>query len=147
MKDYTPAGVSENAVAVVLDNDSGIQQHLGFGIEVLGAQGSRITLDIGAIHLNRQGVVHGGIFSLLLDVAMGYACSGQFSDDAQTPAITLSMTINYLAPVSSGRVIATGRVTGGGHKILFAEAQLKTEDGVLVATSTGTMKRGEKGQA
>ncbi|RLA44120.1 MAG: PaaI family thioesterase [Gammaproteobacteria bacterium] len=142
MKDYAPAGSGENAVAVVFDKDSGVQQNLGYGIEVFGARGSCITLEVADIHLNRQGIVHGGILSLLLDVAMGYACSGKFSDDAQTPAITLSMSTSYLASVGSGKVIATGRVTGGGYKILFAEAVLTAESGVVIATSSGTMKRG-----
>jgi len=142
MKEHTPEGSDTEPGAVLFEQDSGVQQNLGFSIEVFGARGSRVTLDVGDIHLNRQGIVHGGIFSLLLDVAMGYACSGKFSDDAQIPAITLSMSINYLAPVSSGKVIATGRVTGGGYKILFAEAVLKTESGVVIATSSGTMKRG-----
>jgi len=132
----------KNSVSVVFENDSGVQKHLGFGIEVFGTQGSRITLDIGETHLNRQGNVHGGIISLLLDFAMGYGCSGKWSDDALTPAITLSMSTSFIAPVNSGRLIATGRVKGGGYKILFAEAELKTQSGTLIATSNGTMKRG-----
>ncbi len=142
MKELTPEEPAKKTASAVFENDSGIQDHLGFGIEVFGAQGSRITLDVDTVHLNRQGNVHGGIISLLLDFAMGYGCSGSWSDDALTPAITLSMSTSFIAPVNSGRLIATGRVIGGGYKTVFAEAELKTENGTLIATSSGTMKRG-----
>jgi len=144
MKEPASEGPGNTVVPVVFKNDSGIQDHLGFGIEVFGAKGSRITLDVTEVQLNRQGKVHGGIISLLLDMAMGYGCSGHWSDDAQTPAITLSMSTSFIAPVNSGRLIASGHVTGGGYKILFAEAVLKTEDGTIIATSSGTMKRGAR---
>ncbi|RLA01075.1 MAG: PaaI family thioesterase [Gammaproteobacteria bacterium] len=132
---------SNNNQSIHFDIDSGVQQHLGFNIEILVGEGSRISLDVNPTHLNRQGQVHGGIISLLLDVSMGYACSGKISNDAKVPFTTLSMSTNFLSPATTGQLIATGKVIGGGYKILFADAQLSTPDGTLIATSNGTMKR------
>jgi acyl-coenzyme A thioesterase PaaI-like protein len=43
--------------------------------------------------------------------------------------------------VREGQVIATGRVTGGGYKILYAEAQLHDAEGKLLSRATGVFKR------
>lgn len=118
---------------------------LGFKVlvDAVETQASCV-LEVGEIHLNRHGVLHGGIISTLLDTASGVTASLTVDDLGLTPFTTVSLNINFLAPVSVGEIRATGRVTGGGRSLTFVEAELTGPEGVKVATSTGVFKRVRK---
>lgn len=91
-------------------------------------------------HLNRRGRVQGGVTATLLDAACGYA--GLVSSSGRpTEAATISLTVNYLAPLETGIVRAIGRVTGGGRNIYFASGELHGPDGRLAATAQGSFRR------
>ncbi len=94
---------------------------------------------------NRQGRPHGGVHATLLDSAMGYAgCYTGDPSDKQM-ALTLSLTVNYLAEAKGTRLIATAHVTGGGRKTYFCDGVLHDDEGTLVATATGTFKLRSRG--
>ncbi|MCZ2500676.1 hotdog fold thioesterase, partial [Xylophilus sp. Kf1] len=97
--------------------------------------GAVCWLDLDDRHLNRQGILHGGLAATLLDSAMGATGSLTVDTTGRHPFTTLSLTVNYLAPGLPGRVTATGRVTGGGRATLFIEGALRHEDGTLIATA------------
>ncbi len=80
---------------------------------------------------------------MLLDNGAGLAVRN-FSRDKVTPAVTVSMAVNYIAAVKSGEVTATTRITGGGRTLKFAEAELHDQDGKLLATASGAFKLLEK---
>jgi uncharacterized protein (TIGR00369 family) len=44
-------------------------------------------------HCNARGIVHGGVFNSLADIALGY--NAAFSGDVPVPMVTASMTIDY----------------------------------------------------
>ena len=96
--------------------------------------------DLAAHHMNRHGIPHGGLYSFMIDCAMGYC--GAYTGDRQTRqmTLTLSMSINFLSRPKGTRLIATGRRTGGGAKTYFAEAHLVDETGELIATGQGTFR-------
>jgi acyl-coenzyme A thioesterase PaaI-like protein len=52
------------------------------------------------------------------------------------------LTISYLSKSHQGRLRAVGRVTTAGRRLYFASGELRTEDGLLVATAQGTFKLG-----
>jgi len=54
--------------------------------------------------------------------------------------MTLSMTVNFLAPPQGGTLIAEGRRTGGGRKTFFTEGAARDETGLLLATATGVFR-------
>tara|TARA_R110000751_G_scaffold307897_1_gene434066 strand:+ start:86156 stop:86542 length:387 start_codon:yes stop_codon:yes gene_type:complete len=123
----------------LIQNHTGAQTLIGYAIEI-DKGSARAVLDLDERHLNRTDSLHGGLMATLLDAASGYTAS--LSVDGETlPAVaTVSMTVNYLSGVRSGRVIATAKKTGGGRKLIFVDAQLAKDDGTLIATSTGTFK-------
>jgi acyl-coenzyme A thioesterase PaaI-like protein len=71
---------------------------------------------------------------------MGYAGCYTGESDVQQNALTLSMTVNYIGQVQGKRLIATGRRTGGGRKIYFAEAEVTDETGARLATANGVFR-------
>ena len=92
-------------------------------------------------HLNRTRSLHGGVIATLLDAACGY--SGLYDPDGNTSlnAVTIMLNISYIGKVDSGHMTVTGQVTGAGHRIYFAGAELRHETGTLIATAQGTFKR------
>jgi uncharacterized protein (TIGR00369 family) len=99
-----------------------------------------IAYDIAKDHLNRTNRLHGGIIATLCDTAAGYC--GVYCDMlGETRAtVTLSLTVNFVASVSGGRVTAEGRKRGGGKTIFFSDVEVRDAEGRLIATATGTFR-------
>lgn len=122
---------------------SGAQDLVGYRIDLSDpAGGAVVRLDVEAKHLNRNGTLQGGIHAMLLDAAAGFAASRQLAGQGDiVPVVTLSLNAQYLAAAGLGEVIATGYVTGGGHKIIYAEAEIRDVDGTLLSRGAGVFKR------
>lgn len=134
-------------VAREIRAETGTQRLVGYVIDLKDPGGrARVILDLDGRHLNRHGVLHGGIAAMLLDSASGFTCS--LADDPETlpPVLTVALTTNFLAPGRRGRVTAVGKITGGGRSLTYASAELTHEDGTLIATSTGVFKRVKGGK-
>lgn len=127
----------------LIENETGAQRTLGYVLDVGQGDGrARCYLDLTEAHMNRHGVLHGGIAGMLLDNAMGGTGSLTVDDSGRAPFLTISLNTQFLAPARAGtRVTATGRVTGGGRSLLFIAAELVDGDGTVIATATGVFKR------
>lgn len=51
-------------------------------------------------HCNARGLVHGGVFSSLADIALGYNTA--FAGEQPTPLVTASLTIDYAGAAKLG---------------------------------------------
>jgi len=122
---------------------SGAQGLIGYRSFDAGDGIAACVLRLGPQHLNRLGVLHGGLVAMLLDNAAGLAVRN-FSRDDETPAVTVSMAVNYISTGKAEEVTATARITGGGRTLKFAEAELHDLDGKLLATASGAYKLLEK---
>jgi len=123
-------------------NETGTQRLVGYVIDVSAPNGcATCWLDVEPRHLNRHNVLHGGIATMLLDSASG--ATGSLTEDPSglAPFLSVSLTVNFIAPGLPGRVTATGRIMGGGRSIKYISADLIHEDGTLIATSTGVFKK------
>lgn len=100
------------------------------------------SLRIGPQHLNRSDGLHGGLITMLLDNACAIAVRRSLGA-IETVVMTLSLTVNFVAPARSGCVTATGRVTSGGRKLKFVEGELRHENGQLLATASAVFKVGD----
>lgn len=126
---------------MVITGETGTQRLIGYVLDVSDPAGAACILDLDDRHLNRQDILHGGIAATLLDNAMGATGSLTVDPSGTHPFMTLSLTVNYLAPGRPGRITARGRVTGGGRATLFIEGALRHEDGTLIATATGVFRK------
>jgi uncharacterized protein (TIGR00369 family) len=122
-------------------NETGTQRLIGYVVDVRDPVHARCILDVTDDHTNRHGVLHGGIAVTLLDNASGSTGSLTVDATGKAPFLTVSMNTQFLGSGRPGRMTATGTVTGGGRSLLFIAAELRHEDGTLVATSTGVFKR------
>ena len=125
----------------IIRDETGAQRLVGYVLDVGAGDGTaRCWLDLDARHLNRHQRLHGGIATMMLDNASGAAGSLSMDPSGRHPWLTLSMNVNFLAPGLPGRVTAIARITGGGRRTKFVEAELRHEDGTLIATSTGVFQ-------
>ncbi len=123
---------------------SGAQALIGYTIDLSAPDGTaRVVLDVEPPHLNRNGTLHGGIHAMMLDAAAGFAASRHMAGqtDELIPVVTLSLTTSFVGPGGTGQVTATGRVTGGGYKIIYGEAEIRDADGTLLSKGAGVFKR------
>ncbi|UZG44392.1 PaaI family thioesterase [Caldimonas thermodepolymerans] len=95
-----------------------------------------IAFRAGAQHLNRYGVVHGGMLAVLADVAVGMNMSRvtpQFE-----AMVTVNLSMDYLGSAHEGAWIeATPVLTKTGGRVRFGRCDLHA-DGVLVASAHAT---------
>lgn len=107
-----------------------------------------VALMIERRHLNRSGVLHGGVLTTLLDVALGYAGCFIATPGRRRRAFTLSLNTQFIATGQVGdRLTAKGHKIGGGASVFFAKGEVLTEGGRLLATAEGVFKyRGESGK-
>ena len=77
-----------------------------------------------------MGVVQGGIVAVMLDMAMAMAAEGGLT--------TASLQYEILRPVHEGTLTVKGRIVREGRRIVFAQAEMKNQEGVVVAKGTQT---------
>jgi uncharacterized protein (TIGR00369 family) len=120
--------------------DNPLLDHLGIRLAEASTGRAVFEMEVQPRHLNRQRSLQGGVVATLLDAAAGYA--GLAADGgAVGHAVTVTLTISYLAKVRAGRLRAIGAVTKAGRSLYFANAELIGEDGECIATAQGAFKR------
>lgn len=111
-----------------------ITQFLGVRPVSLGEGEARIELTAGKNLHNAMGMVHGGIFCDLADVAMGTALATVTADGESFT--TLQLHMSYFLPVVEGRLGAHARVVRRGQTTAHLECELEDGEGRLVARAS-----------
>jgi uncharacterized protein (TIGR00369 family) len=109
---------------------------VGFALVDVGPGRAAVALEAGPRHANPMGTLHGGILCDIADAAMGMAyASGLGEGETFT---TLELKINFLAPVWTGRLVATGRVVKPGRTVGLVECDVVDDRDRLVARASST---------
>jgi uncharacterized protein (TIGR00369 family) len=98
---------------------------------------SRLEMAVEEKHFQPFGMVHGGVYASVVDAAAFWAVYPQIDKDVGIT--TIELKLNYLAPISSGSLIAKGKTIKVGKSICLAEAWVEDETGKLLAHGTETM--------
>jgi uncharacterized protein (TIGR00369 family) len=109
---------------------------VGFSLTTIEPGRSVVELEAGPQHANPMGTLHGGILCDVADAAMGMAYASAL-DEGET-FTTLELKINFLKPVWTGRLTATGRLVKGGQTIGLVECDIHDDAGRLVARASST---------
>ena len=109
------------------------------GVEVTDASPGvvEIAFEAGSQHLNLQGLVHGGILATLADTAMGLAVRTALEPGRRH--VTVQLGIEFLSPGRTGTITARGRTVKIGTQLGFAEADVISADGRLLARAHSTL--------
>jgi uncharacterized protein (TIGR00369 family) len=101
-----------------------------------------IHLDIRDELKQNQGVVHGGAIASLIDTASAFAVLTQI--DPGERVTTTDLTIHYLRPAITGRLLATARIIRGGRRLFVLSVDVHDDAGALIATAVTTYIKIEK---
>ncbi len=99
-----------------------------------------IELEIQPQHLNLAGVIHGGVLTSLLDVALAEAGTYCPYPGRMRKAITLSLTTTFTGQCSGGVIQVTGIKRAGGRRIFNSTGEVRDQDGNLLAIAEGTFR-------
>ena len=117
-------------------SESPFLELLGTEVEEWRDGYARIALELKPHHLNRAGVVHGGVLATLLDHGGGFCGLYCSVPGNRRYGMTLSLTCNFIGQAKAGRLIVTGNRTLAGRKIYFSATEIRTEADLLVASGT-----------
>lgn len=99
-----------------------------------------LELELQPRHLNLGGVIHGGVLTSLLDIAMAQAGTYCPFPGRMRKAITLSLTTTFTGQCSSGTIRVTGRKRAGGRRIFNSTGEVHDDQGNLLAMAEGTFR-------
>ena len=112
----------------------------------LGIGYSRVEIDLQSKHNNPFGIVHGGVYSSIIDTAAYWAVYCEL--DENVGYTTIDLSVNNLSTISEGKIIAEGKSIKIGRSICLAEARALDNNGKLLAHGTSKlMVLGEKQSA
>jgi uncharacterized protein (TIGR00369 family) len=87
---------------------------------------------------NAAGGIQGGFLTAMLDDCIGPAVL--IASDAQLFPTTINLNVSFLAPALPGRLIGEAWVRQLGKTIGFAEAELRSQSGTLIATAAASVR-------
>jgi len=122
------------------DNPTGFKNLIGLKATTVADGYAVMELAIGTEHLNSQGSLHGGIIATMIDHAGGIAGCLCTETGTMRKAATISLATSFLAPVFSGKVIATARKRPGGRQIFVSTTEITDETGTLLAVGEATYR-------
>ena len=97
-----------------------------------------MELDVQDRVMNGTGVLHGGALSTAIDTAIAHAAIFCTVPENYRSGATVTLTVNFIAPVRLGsRVTIDSKKTGGGATMFMSVAEAKDETGRIVATGQG----------
>ena len=101
---------------------------------------ARLEFDIAPQHLNRSGILHGGVISALLDATLGFTGVYPTAPGRRRRAVTLSISVAFLGQTSTGTITCIAERTGGGKSVFMATGAVTSADGTKLATAQGVFR-------
>lgn len=130
---FSPSDMSTHSSAALPYHDL-------LGLEVVTRSGGQaeLRLKVDERHLRDNGIVHGGVFATLLDAGIGLAARSQ--SPAANRLVTAQLNLNFIRPAVVGDVLTVrGEVLNAGKTSVVARADVRSAEGKLVASGTGTL--------
>lgn len=132
----------------VHDAQEGSQTRVGgfadwLGVRIAGwsDEGPYLVLPVRNELINRNGSVHGGVLLTLLDSVCSLAGLSYEEGKLVGRVTAVSVTANFIAPVKTGTMHARARLRGGGRKLALVDGEIRDDDGNLIATGSGVIRR------
>lgn len=122
------------------DIESGFSNLIGYRLVEWDHGLAVLELTIAPQHLNRGGVLHGGVLTTMIDTVGGYAGNYCVAPGHVRKGVTLALTTTFVGQASSGLIRAVGRRRGGGRKIYISTMEVTNEGGDLIAIGEATYR-------
>lgn len=118
----------------VMKQFKGFMGSLGAKLVSWGPNYATIELKVANLHLNAMDIVHGGVMAALIDTAGAHAGILCAETGKTKTAMTISVNVNLVGNISTGKLIASARLRKSGKTIFLAACDVCDEDGNLLAT-------------
>lgn len=117
------------------------------GASITGVEPGEVTIELPfrSDLAQQHGFIHGGVVTMIVDTACGYAALTRMS--ASAAVLTAEYKINFLSPAEGEKLIARGRVLKPGRALTVCYGDVHAvKDGQekLVATMLATMMTREE---
>ena len=100
----------------------------------------RAALDILPMHLNWNGILHGGTLMTMLDEAgamCGLWCSVAGN---RRSSVTVDLDCRFVGQAKTGRIFATGALVSHGRSLYFTRVEVTDADGRVLAYGASSHK-------
>lgn len=114
---------------------SGYRTLIGYRTSAWREGYGEVQLTVGPQHLNTIGIVHGGVYMSLLDVALGHAVAFCTVPGHFRFSTTVSLTTSFLKGAKSGVLTAIGRVDGVDGRLATGSGEVRDAAGELCAVA------------
>lgn len=108
------------------------------GIELESIKEDEVVMSLEMRDELRQpyGLLHGGATASLIDATTALAVINRVG--AEEAATTIDLTVQFLRPHTTGKIICTAKIVRAGKRIFFLSAEVVNEQRNLVATAVST---------
>jgi uncharacterized protein (TIGR00369 family) len=120
------------------------------GVELVAIERGRVDLELGYDDrfTQQHGFMHAGAIASVLDSACGYAAYSVMPPEAEV--LTVTYTINLLAPAAGERFAVTGQVVRAGRTLVVCRGEAFADDAdrpfaAMQATMTALYDRPDLG--
>jgi acyl-CoA thioesterase len=97
----------------------------------------RVRLRVGEQHLRSLGLMHGGVAAVMLDSFMGRAAFT--GSPPGHHVVTIQLNVHFIRTARVGdTLVADGEIDHNGRRTAVVRGELRTQDGILIASSSGT---------
>ena len=102
-----------------------------------GSGKSSVFLNIEYKHCNKGGVAHGGLYTMMLDMALGGALVSILPKEEW--CATTQLSISFISAARPGeKITAHGNVVKRGKNVAHLDGKITADSGRVIATATGT---------
>ena len=120
---------------------TGFANLVGYRLTAWREDHAELDMTVEDRHLNRSGVMHGGVLATVIDAACGYAGCYSAEPDRPRRAFTLSLNCTFTGVAEHGAQLTIRAVrTGGGRGIFFAAAEVFDQHDRLVGRGDAVYK-------
>lgn len=128
-------GISFEKLSEFLDRIC-FNHYLGIRLVRFHDEGVEIECPLRPELMNAAGVLHGGVTATMADVAVGMALTRHLA--GKRAATTVELKVNYLRPVTGGRIVARSHLLKVGSSLCVARVDLMDADSQLVGAALVT---------
>lgn len=117
----------------VTDSRSPAGNWLGFTLEHIEKGAAKLTMQVRPEMCNPYGNIHGGMMSMIIDEAIGWAV---VSLDAESHYTSLTLNVDFLYAIKEGAMLrAESKLLRMGKKIINIECHVYNMDGKILASA------------
>jgi uncharacterized protein (TIGR00369 family) len=120
-------------------------QFLGLTLEELRTDYARMRLEHRPEFRQPAGVWHGGVIATMLDTVVVPAIGSGYDEPREL--FTIDIQLRFLAPIRDESATVEGWVVRRGRSIVFCDAEVQSESGIVAATATLVYKVSSRPQA